>query len=82
MKLALITLNQVKAVSAQVDEATGEVIAEAHETQVATAVNPLAIRCFYPRNEDKPGSRITFTDGGGFAVSETVEQITSAIAEA
>lgn len=34
------------------------------------AVNADAIRCFYPRRENLPGTRITFMDGGGFVVLE------------
>jgi hypothetical protein len=39
------------------------------------AINAAAIRCYYPRRNDRPGSRITFTDGGGFAVTETYDEI-------
>jgi hypothetical protein len=35
-----------------------------------TAINVDAIRCFYPRKDSRPGTRITFKDGGGFAVTE------------
>ena len=34
-----------------------------------------AIRCFNPRNEGKPGCRITFKDGGGYAVAQSYEQV-------
>lgn len=34
------------------------------------SVNVAAIRCYYPRKDERPGTRITFTDGGGFAVTE------------
>ena len=40
-----------------------------------------AIRCFYPRHADRgPGTRITFRDGGGFAVTETFEEIKEMLA--
>lgn len=29
-----------------------------------------SIRCFYPRKNNRPGTRITFNDGGGFAFDE------------
>lgn len=29
-----------------------------------------AVRCFNPRRDNRPGTRITFKDGGGFAVME------------
>lgn len=34
-----------------------------------------SIRCFYPRRRNKPGTRLTFKDGGGFAVTETYEEV-------
>ena len=35
-----------------------------------------SIRCFYARRADRGvGTRITFTDGGGFAVSETFDEV-------
>jgi len=33
------------------------------------------VRNFQPRRENKPGSRLTFVDGGGYAVTETCDQI-------
>lgn len=48
---------------------------------VPVLVNPLAIRCMYARKQNRPGSRITFTDGGGFAVTETPEQIVTMMIE-
>ena len=41
--------------------------------QVTTApvtINVDAIRCFNPRKNNMPGTQITFTDGGGYAVKE------------
>jgi len=43
-----------------------------------THINVFAIRCFYPRKNNLPGTRITFTDGGGFAVAEPVEYVREA----
>lgn len=34
-----------------------------------------SIRCFYKRHENRPGTRITFKDGGGFAVGDSIEAI-------
>jgi hypothetical protein len=39
------------------------------------AVNTAAIRCYYPRRNNRPGTRITFTDGGGFAVTESYDEL-------
>lgn len=38
-------------------------------------VNVDAIRCFTPRRDGRVGSRITFVDGGGFAVIETFDAL-------
>lgn len=45
------------------------------EKRIATAVNVDGLRCFYPRHDDKPGTRLTFLDGGGFAVAESFDQV-------
>ena len=42
---------------------------------VKVMVNTKAIRCFYPRKDERPGTRITFTDGGGFAVVEAYHDV-------
>lgn len=49
------------------------------ETHKPCVVNVATIRCFYARREDKPGTRITFTDGGGFAVAETPDHVGSLV---
>ena len=39
-----------------------------------------SIRCFYARRADRgPGTRITFKDGGGFAVSESYAEVKAAV---
>ena len=38
-------------------------------------VNSESIRCYYPRKEGRPGTRITFNDGGGFAVTDTFDDL-------
>lgn len=42
---------------------------------VKTVINVDNIRCFNPRRDDKPGTRITFVDGGGFAVTESFDEV-------
>lgn len=52
------------------------------EPQVVTTpvvINAESVRCYYARKDNRPGTRITFTDGGGFAVTESLEQITAAL---
>lgn len=58
------------------DEDTGTDV----EGSTPCQINADAVRCFYPRHDDKPGTRITFTDGGGFAVRETPEAVAAALA--
>jgi hypothetical protein len=43
------------------------------------SINVESIRCFYPRKENRPGTRITYTDGGGFAVTETYDEVARAV---
>lgn len=52
------------------------------EPEVVTVpvfINAESVRCFYQRKQNRPGTRITFTDGGGFAVSETPEEVANAL---
>ena len=46
---------------------------------VAARIDPSRVRCFYPRRNDKPGTRITFSDGGGFAVADSLEAVEAAL---
>jgi hypothetical protein len=71
-KMSLIQLSKISGVSISEDEVQTE-------TTQPVFVNPTTIRCFYARRGDKPGTRITFTDGGGFAVSELPEAVANAI---
>ena len=73
-----IVVNQVEAGPAQYNEDTGR--EEVTETSKPTLVNSDAIRCLYGRRDHKPGTRITFMDGGGFAVTETPDAIAAMIA--
>lgn len=60
------------------------------DEDVVTPGNPVepcdiatdTIRCFYPRKRNAPGVRITFKDGGGFAVDHTMEQLRTALGTA
>jgi hypothetical protein len=45
----------------------------------ACAINTDAIRCFYPRKDNRPGTRITFKDGGGFAVTNVYDEVLSLV---
>lgn len=46
---------------------------------VSTMVNIEAIRCFYPRRDNQPGTRLTFLDGGGFVVSQPYDEVKALI---
>ena len=71
-----IALNMVEAGQAVYNEDTGMTEAGA-ETSKPVVINAETIRCFYARRGGKPGTRITFADGGGFAVTEMVHEVAS-----
>lgn len=56
-------------------------VGEPQEVAALPAASPVtinvdAIRCFYPRHAERgPGTRITFNDGGGFAVTESYDEV-------
>jgi hypothetical protein len=68
---ALITLNKIASVRPDAYDAEEG----APERTEETAVNVFKVRVFYRRKGGKPGSRITFDDGGGFAVAEPFEYL-------
>jgi hypothetical protein len=76
--MKFISLNMVEAGAARYDEDAGREIRD--ETSKACVVNAATIRCFYARRDGKPGTRITFNDGGGFAVHETPDVVAQAVA--
>jgi hypothetical protein len=51
------------------------------ETSRAVVINAATVRCFYARKGERPGTRITFNDGGGFAVTELPEAVATALGE-
>lgn len=59
------------------DEDTGQAEVAIPTTPVVIAVD--SIRCYYARKSGQPGTRITFKDGGGFAVLQTMDSIKAAI---
>lgn len=59
----MIALTMVRGVG--IDEDEREV-----EQTAPVVINADFIRCFYPRKNDRPGTRITFVDGHGFAVTQ------------
>jgi hypothetical protein len=69
---ALITLNKI-APESRYDSEEG-----ASERSEPTNINVFSIRAFYPRKGGKPGTRITFNDGGGFAVAEPTDYVREA----
>ncbi len=71
--MRLIHVTQLTDGESHYDEDTGEYRHE--EGRIPTAINADTIRAFYPRKGGKPGTRITFADGGGFAVSEAFDQV-------
>jgi hypothetical protein len=63
-----------------VSQITGEV--DGVETVTPTAINVDFARTIYPRKNDKPGCRVTFDDGGGWAVTETFDELKTKISAA
>ena len=59
------------------DEDMGPAGPTAPTTPVIVAVD--SIRCYNARKNNAPGTRLTFKDGGGFAVVQSVEAIRDAI---
>ena len=72
--MKFVVLNMVE--RGEFNEDTG-VYGEASKPCV---INAATIRCFYGRRDGKPGTRITFNDGGGFAVSENPDVVAQAVA--
>jgi hypothetical protein len=46
-----------------------------------TVLNAEFLRCFYPRKEDRNGVRVTFNDGGGWAIAESYADLKVKVAE-
>jgi hypothetical protein len=76
--MKFIALNMVEAGQAAYNEDTGR--EEVTETAKPCMVNTANIRAFYGRRDGKPGTRITFTDGGGFAVTEAPDVLAQMVA--
>ncbi|UFW91040.1 hypothetical protein BjapCC829_21875 [Bradyrhizobium barranii] len=81
-KLAALGLNylpltMVVDVPAMIDEETGEHLNADDEGNTPVDVKPELIRCFYPRKDNKPGTRITFAKGSGIAVQNLFEEVTT-----
>ncbi|MCA1452858.1 hypothetical protein I6F35_06435 [Bradyrhizobium sp. BRP22] len=76
--MKFITLNMVEAGRPQYNEDTGR--EEVTETSKPVMINAANIRCFYARRDGRAGTRITFSDGGGFAVAEAPDQIAQMVA--
>jgi hypothetical protein len=68
-----VILNQVKESHGEYNDATGDY--ENIDQHIPTVVQLSTISRAYPRHGGRPGTRLTFTDGGGFAVSEAFDQI-------
>jgi hypothetical protein len=72
--MKLIQLNMVEGVQSDEDGI------ETEQTK-PVVINADCIRAFYARRGGKPGTRLTFTDGGGFAVSETPDNVAAAVGD-
>ncbi|MET4238606.1 hypothetical protein [Bradyrhizobium sp. RT10b] len=75
--LSYLNLTMVVDVPAVIDEDTGEHLNADDEGRTPVSVKPDLIRCFYPRKDNKPGTRITFAKGSGIAVQNLFEEVTT-----
>jgi hypothetical protein len=76
--MKFIALNMVEPGSRTFNEDTGR--EEVTEAAKPVMINVASIRAFYARRDGKPGTRITFTDGGGFAVHEAPDGLAQMVA--
>lgn len=76
--MKFVSLNMIEDGPSAYNEDTGR--DEHLEGSKPCIVNAATIRCFYPRRDGKPGTRITFNDGGGFAVTETPDVVAGLVA--
>ena len=76
--MKFIAVNMVEAGRATFNEETGR--EEVTETHKPAMINADTIRAFYGRRDGKPGTRITFADGGGFAIAETPDVLAAMVA--
>ena len=67
--MEFVTLTMVRSAERYNDEG------EAVETLEPVLINPALVRSFNARRHEKPGTRITFANGRGFAVSESVADV-------
>jgi hypothetical protein len=77
--MKFVSLSMVEAGPAVYDEDAGREIRS--ETAKPCVINAATIRCFYARKDGKPGTRITFNDGGGFAVADAPDHVARLVAD-
>jgi hypothetical protein len=73
-----VAINMVEPGVVRFDEDLGREVRD--ESSKPAVINADAIRAFYARKDGKPGTRITFNDGGGFAIIETPVQLAALVA--
>jgi hypothetical protein len=76
--MRMIKLTKVAPLSRYAD--TDDVGEPDSTSSVEVMVNVEAIRCFYARKDNRPGTRLTFLDGGGFAVTQSYVEVATLIA--
>ena len=76
--MKFIAVNMIEAGRAAYNEDTGR--EEVTETPKPAVINADHIRAFYARKDGKPGTRITFNDGGGFAIAEAPDVLAAMVA--
>lgn len=80
--VAFVDLTETKDAAAQIDEESGEVLNQGDERLSPYSVNPAHVRCFYPRKDNKVGTRLTFGKSAGVAVHDLFETVAAAFGAA
>jgi hypothetical protein len=75
----LIQLTMVQGERMPEHDEDGEPIGQGTTETSPVTIQAGYVRCWYPRKAGKPGTRITFSDGSGFAVTESYAEVTTAI---
>jgi len=83
--MRFVELHKAPRSQAHTDDLSDDIGEPGSAPQIPTEGDPVtvqvdSIRCFYKRREDRgTGTRITFKDGGGFAVTETYEEVSAMV---
>lgn len=78
--MRMIELNMVLADGGDTREDEDGIQITSQSTSCPVSVAVDQIRCFYPRKENRPGTRLTFHNSAGMAVTDTYEEVKAKLA--